>query len=152
MCVLFKWCNIMMSTFWLDTLRMQENLYLWGKISKHRLLQWHSNASTTPVEGRRRLPIGDEITPAPINKRSAWAGRAERGAGLSPKPLLGFTGSPALVSLAQVICSQDARGERRRGEESGERGDGKVPRAGLTRKQDNRPASLFVFGPLCDQR
>ena len=35
--------------------------------------------------------------------------------------------------------SQDARGERRRGEERGESADGKVSRARLTRKQGHRP-------------
>lgn len=41
--------------------------------------------------------------------------------------------------------SQDARGERRRGEERGESADGKVSRARLTRKQDTGPLQ-FVLG------
>lgn len=40
--------------------------------------------------------------------------------------------------------SQDARGERRRGEERGESADGKVPRARFTRKQDTGPLQFVL--------
>lgn len=70
-------------------------------------------------------------------------GRGWTGAGLSLAALAWFHRFAYSRLIGAGDLSQDARGERRRGEESGERDDGKVPRAGLNKETGHRPASLF---------
>lgn len=65
------------------------------------------------------------------------------GAGLSLAAFAWFHRLACSRLIGAGDLSQDARGERRRGKERGERGDGKVPRAGLNKETGHRPASLF---------
>lgn len=69
------------------------------------------------------------------------------GSGVSPKARSWFHRLVFFRPIGAGDPSQDARGERRRGEERGESADGKVPRARLTRKQDTSPLQ-FVLDPL----
>lgn len=71
-------------------------------------------------------------------------GNGRGGAGVSLKARAWFHRLVCSRLIGAGDLSQDARGERRRGEESGERGDGKVPRAGLTRKQDTGPLHFVL--------
>ena len=62
-----------------------------------------------------------------------------------------FHGVVCSLPIGVADLSQDARGERRRGEERGENADGKVSRARLTGKQGYRPVSVCP-GPLGNER